>query len=223
MGSSELIAIRPSQRKIVYPVNSNDPALFTIDLLRTSYIRTPGRISGEFIINLAENGVPADFFKNLLRNIVDEFVGRMTAWDGPDAMLKLWHFVEKDDGVLASRRARGNSGEARARGYSSRSFDDLDIADEADGSDPDSLFSEPAKSQAWCRDRVSGSPSMISETILDLICFGFKPQSCAVLREKIQQHLKARINWMTREMKFELKESLSAFVVPGALLFSLPA
>jgi len=115
----------------------------------------------------------------------------MTAWNGPpNAMEKLWHFIEKDDGVLASRRARENSGEARARGYSSRPFDDLDVADEADGSDPENLFSEPAKSQAWCRDRVSGSPSMISETILDLISMGFKPQLCAVLREKIQQHMK---------------------------------
>ncbi|CAA7271027.1 unnamed protein product [Cyclocybe aegerita] len=74
---------RPSQTKIRYPPGLQlDPAMLTFDLLRTSHMRSPSRLSTETIINLAENGVPHSRFVDLLKATLREMVKGLTTWDG---------------------------------------------------------------------------------------------------------------------------------------------
>ncbi|KAG5644364.1 hypothetical protein DXG03_008661 [Asterophora parasitica] len=205
--------LRDSQVKISYPVGHHDPrdpSVRIIDLLRTSYMRAPGRISAETIINLAENGVSHSIFTHLLKTNLAEVVKGLTMWDGPDAMFNLWVNVEKAGAVVFSRRAREAGGEARAKGYG-ESYDDEDDEDDEDGMKFDIAAKE---STAWWADQTSGCPSQLEETCLVLIDAGFKPCSLPVLRDKLKCVVTTRIKNVAVKYRYELPLSVVAFVVP---------
>ncbi|KAG5220574.1 RNA-dependent RNA polymerase SHL [Salix suchowensis] len=93
------IQLRPSQVKIKHAASScHDPSWQVIDVLRASHFHSPSRLSTETIINLAENGVPAQAFINLLRASLKATIDPLLQWDGPDAMLDLWSAVAQVGG-----------------------------------------------------------------------------------------------------------------------------
>ncbi|KAF5380169.1 hypothetical protein D9615_006104 [Tricholomella constricta] len=209
--------LRPSQIKIRYPPGHHDPldpSLRIIDLLRTSYMRSPGRISAETIINLAENGVPHAIFVHLLRTNLAEVVNGLTIWEGPEAMYNLWTNVERAGAVVFSRRAREAAGEARARGYGEGWTEE---ADDEDEDDEDGMKFDIALAQgsaAWWADQTSGCPSSLEETVLVLLDAGFRPELSPILREKLKQVVTTRVKNMTIKYRYELPLSAIAFVVP---------
>ncbi|KAF8163532.1 RNA dependent RNA polymerase-domain-containing protein [Crassisporium funariophilum] len=208
---------RPSQRKIKYPPGQPlDPAMLTFDILRTARMTTPVRISAEIIINLAENGVPHHVFTDLFKTSIRQMVAGFTTWDGPDAMYNLWINVERAEGVLSARRAREAVGEARFRGYSNFSPEDLDPEDEEADEDGLNYFDSAAaqRSTAWWPDQISGCPSSIAETCMTLIDSGFQPQDTPVLREKLKLVVNKKIENWTRKLRLTVEQSLNAFVVP---------
>ncbi|KDR73737.1 hypothetical protein GALMADRAFT_251555 [Galerina marginata CBS 339.88] len=208
--------VRPSQTKIKYPEGKPlDPAMLTIDLLRTPHMRTPSKISTDIIVNLAENGVPHEEFARMLRTSIRELVRGLTTWDGKDAMYDLWTNVERAGGVLTGRRAREAVGEARVRGYSNRSPEDVELEEEE--ADEDGLSSvEPAvpRSLAWWTDQTSGCPSTLEETVMVLLDTGFCPQNSPILREKLKQVVVKKIEGRTQNLRFEVEQSCTAFAVP---------
>jgi RNA-dependent RNA polymerase len=208
--------IRPSQFKIKYTNSPPDPAKLTIDILRSTYMKTPARLSPETIINLAENGVPHAVFVDLLKTSITEVIADLTTWEGPDAMFHLWYNVERAGGVFSARRAREASGEARAKGLGDRGLDgELDEDDEDE--DGYKLFdiATDQRSSAWWVDQTSGCPSSLEETVMVLLDSGFTPQKCSVLREKLKHVVRAKIKSRTQQFRFEVPCSASAFVVPG--------
>lgn len=80
-----------------------------MDILRFSHTKTPAKLSEEVIKNLHHNGVPASVFIGLLQQRLQEVVDGLTAWEGPDAMPKLWKAVETAEGVIGARKARGKT------------------------------------------------------------------------------------------------------------------
>ncbi|KAF8969583.1 RNA dependent RNA polymerase-domain-containing protein [Flammula alnicola] len=208
--------VRPSQTKIKYPKGmALDPAMLTIDILRTSHMRSPSRISSEIIINLAENGVPHSVFVDLLKTSIQELVRGLTTWDGPDAMFNLWMNVERAGGVLVGRRAREAVGEARVRGYSNRSSEDVELDEEDTDEDGfDTTNAAVPRSIAWWADQISGCPSTLEETVMVLLDSGFLPQESPVLREKLKQVVVKKIESRTQNLRFELEQSCTAFAVP---------
>lgn len=212
MDNERRIWFRPSQTKIKYPAGQPlDPAMLTIDLLRTSRLRTPARLSPETIINLHENGVPEDVFLDLMKESIQEMVTSLTTWEGPNAMFHLWANVERAGGVFAGRRAREAVGEARARGYSNRSPDE----EEDEQADEDELDSgKNYRSTPWWGDQISGCPSTLEETIMVLLDSGFTPQTSPILREKLKQCITKKVENRSSNIRFEVKQSASAFVVP---------
>ncbi|KAF8078266.1 RNA dependent RNA polymerase-domain-containing protein [Lyophyllum atratum] len=208
------IWLRPSQIKIRYPADHHDPldpTLRIFEILRTSRMRSPARVSSETIINLAENGVPHPIFIHLLRASVAQIVEGLTTWEGPEAMYTLWTNVERAGAVVTSRRAREAGGEARARGFSERSNDEDEDEDE-DGIEFDKALGE--RSSAWWADQTSGQPSSLEETVMVLLDAGFTPNNSAILREKLKQVVKTRIKDRVKNFRYELLHSAIAFVVP---------
>jgi hypothetical protein len=212
--------VRPSQTKIQYPKAMQlDPAMLTLDILRTSHMSTPSQISAEIIINLAENGVPHSVFVQLLKISIREMVKGLTTWDGPDAMLNLWTNVERAGGVLTGRRAREAVGEARVRGFSNRSPEEESLEDddaEEDGFEADDV----PRSAPWWTDQISGCPSTLEETVMVLLDSGFHPESSPILREKLKHMVVKKIENKTDKLRFVVDQSCVAFAVAGTLVFS---
>jgi len=216
----EAICIRPSQIKIRYPLGhgQQDPAFRTIELLRTSFMRTPGRLSAETIINLAENCVPSSVFVHLLKSQVREVVEGLTTWEGPDAMYKLWTNVERAGAVLFSRRAREAAGEGRIRGFGDRNREGNEGDD--DDADDEVAFDKDLgeRSTAWWADQISGCPSTLEETVMVLLDSGFTPQDSPILRDKLKNVVISKINSTTSNYRYNVLRSATAFVIPGVFL-----
>jgi RNA-dependent RNA polymerase len=206
--------LRPSQIKITYPSESlPDPALLIVNVLRSSHLKTPGRLSAETIINLAENGVPHKVFTDLLRSGLEERVAGLTTWEGHGAMLQLWVNVARCGGVMNARRAREAGGEARAKGYGEREGEDVEVDDEDDLQLLDNAAIQ--RSKAWWTDEISGCPSSLEETVMVLLDSGFTPQNCAVLRKKLEAVVKKTITSYVLRYRIDVPMSCTAFLIPG--------
>lgn len=212
------VYLRDSQRKIVYP-ELYDPAHLTIDVLRASHLTTPARLSYETIINLAENGVPADVFSGLLQLGVGGVLDGLFSWpedplplDGTsyESMRTLHKNVNRAGAVTGSKLARLNISYARARGYI------WDHKQEEGDEDTEPLVDDLPRSTAWWPDYTSGQPSSLEETVLVLIESGFHPLTEWILQEKLRQVINIALNkFSISKPKIPVPESCSAFVVPG--------
>ena len=214
MDDFSYVELTGSQRKIEYPSGVLlDPAHRVIDILRSSHVRTPCRLSVETIINLSENGVPKTVFLDLLRQGLKELVEPLLEWDGPDAMRNLWCKLCRLGGVMSARRAREEPGLARVKGYSHSEHG----LEEDDLEDEDDFFeaNEEEKSSAWWRDEISGCPSSIEETVMCLIDSGFTPQNCFILRSKLERVIKGHVKNFIKMYRINVPMSASAFLIPG--------
>ncbi|KAL1731817.1 RNA dependent RNA polymerase-domain-containing protein [Schizophyllum commune] len=208
------VTYRPSQLKI--RDQPNHPAHLTIDLLRTSRMRTSVSISAEVIRNLEDNGVPRHVLADLFKARINEVMEGLTNWEGPNGMLKLWATLERLGGVLTQRRATEASGEARARGLGG-DFDRVEDDADNDDEDSDELGFDAGlqrHSIAWQPDYVSGSPSRLEETVMMLLDSGFTPDNSSICRTKLGEIYKSRARYLTSKIKFTIPQSASAFVVP---------
>jgi RNA-dependent RNA polymerase len=212
------VYLRDSQRKITYP-KLHDPAHLTIDVLRTSHLTTPARLSYETIINLAENGVPFHVFSGFLKLGVDAVLEGLFSWpEDPlplgaashESMRTLHRNVNRAGAVTGAKLARLNISCARAKGYI------WDHKQEDGDEDAEPLVDDLPRSTAWWPDYTSGQPSSLEETVLVLIEAGFHPLTEWVLQEKLRQVINTALNrFSISKPKMPVAESCSAFVVPG--------
>ncbi|KAI5119272.1 hypothetical protein M0805_008053 [Coniferiporia weirii] len=206
--------VRPSQTKIKYAKDEPpDDALLTIDVLRSSKVKTPGRLSAETIICLAENGVEHWTLVKLMLDGLNELVAGLTTWDGRNAMESLFYNVARVGGVMVSRMGRELAGESRAKGFGQ-------IEDEEDEDDEDDLQIDLAvhqRSTAWWDDQISGQPSSLQETAMSLIASGFEPRSSPVLAAKLKEVTKMAIETFVKRYKIVVPMSCLAYIVPDPL------
>ena len=212
------VYLRDSQRKITYS-ELNDPAHLTVDILRTSHLTTPARLSYETIVNLAENGVPSDVFSGLLQLGVDSVLSGLFSWtedplplDGTshESMRTLYKNVNRAGAVTGAKLARLDISCARAKGYI------WDYKQEDGDEDAEPLVDDLPRSTAWWPDYTSGQPSSLEETVLVLIEAGFHPLTEWILREKLKQVIYTALGrFSISKPKVPVAESCSAFVVPG--------
>lgn len=212
------VYLRDSQRKITYP-QLHDSAHLTIDVLRTSHLTVPARLSYETIVNLAENGVPCGIFSGLLQLGVDEVISGLFNWtEDPlphnsassyKSMQTLHKNVNRAGAVTSSKLARLNIAYARVNGYF---WDHKQEEEDEDADLPDDL----PRSVAWWPDYTSGQPSSLEETVLVLIEAGFHPLTEWILQEKLKQVINTALSkFSVSKPKIPVAESCSAFVVPG--------
>lgn len=212
------VYLRDSQRKITY-AELCDPAHLTIDVLRTSHLTTPARLSYETIINLAENSVPSNVFSGLLQLGVDNILDGLFSWPEDtlpldttsyESMRKLYRNVNRAGAVTGSRLARINISHARAKGYI------WDHRQEEGDEDGEPLVDDLPRSTAWWPDYTSGQPSSLEETVLVLIEAGFHPSTEWILQEKLRQVINTALNrFSISKPKIPVAESCAGFVVPG--------
>ncbi|TRM55779.1 RNA dependent RNA polymerase-domain-containing protein [Schizophyllum amplum] len=208
------VTYRPSQLKI--RGQPEHPSHLTIDLLRTSRMRTSVSISAEVIRNLEDNGVPRRALADLFRARITEVMEGLTDWEGSNAMLKLWATLERLGGVHNQRRAIEAGGEARARGLGG-GFDRPNADEDGDDNEPDESGFDPGlqqRSRAWDPDEESGCPSGLEETMISLLASGFTPNNSSICRAKLQAIYLSRARILTSRIKFTVPQSASAFVVP---------
>lgn len=217
--------LRPSQIKIMHtssPLHTRilpadaDPALLTVDVLRASRMNSPARLAVETITNLAENGVPYNYFVNLCQAKLTERLDKLLLFnsDDPKSMQHLWNAVAREGSVITQRMARQSAGIARAAGLFARDYDDDQDDEDEDGLDAlEKALRE--QSSAWWDDPVSGCPSGLEETCLTLIDAGFTPQTCPVLRAKLMEVAKKVVTTFKTKYRFAVPMSCSAFIVPG--------
>ncbi|KAG2154722.1 RNA dependent RNA polymerase-domain-containing protein [Suillus clintonianus] len=202
--------LRPSQIKVKYPPTQKlSPGHLTIDVLRSSHMRSPSHLAAETIVNFAENGVPHSVFIDLMKEGLDVIVNSLLDWKGPDAMYRLWHSVARAGAVVSSRLAREVGGEARSRGFAVK---DDDIEDD-DEDDLNAVIENP-RSVAWWGDEVSGCPSSLEETVMVMLDSGFTPDNCPVLAEKLRHVLKTMVDKYVQRYKIEVPMSCVAWIVP---------
>ncbi|KAK7688073.1 hypothetical protein QCA50_008443 [Cerrena zonata] len=222
--------VRPSQTKIRYHPEvlvDPDPALFTLDLLRTSHMSSPARLSGETIVNMAENGVHSGVFINLMKEQLWECVEKLIFWasdvnngvtrKSEDVLRLLRANVEKDGSVPRVLLARQNPGTARAYGFVADDLrkdknQELELDDEDDMGELDKVF--PEESMAWWPDPNSGCPSALHETVLTLLDAGFSPSENDYLRNKLREVVRMAITRHTNKFHFDVMHSCTAFIVP---------
>lgn len=114
---------------------------------------SPGRLSAETIICLAENGVPPKAFKKLMHDGLDELVKSLTSWNGRNSMEALFYNIAKVGAVFGQRMGREFVGESRVKGY--KFFEDKNEEDE-DEEDEDDFQVNVAlqeRSTAWWDDQ----------------------------------------------------------------------
>ncbi|KAJ7047282.1 RNA dependent RNA polymerase-domain-containing protein [Mycena alexandri] len=205
------IWLRPSQVKVKH-IGHGDPTLRTIDLLRSSHAKTQCRLPVETIINLAENGVSSKAFIKLIEEALVNMVTPLVTWEGPNAMEKLWYMVGRSGGVMSARLARRETVLARVKGYSERDSGEIENDDEEQASD------QPV-STAWWVDQISGCPSSLEETVMSLLDAGFHPQTCSVLRAKLEKIVTGCVNRCIESYRIDLPVGMSAmaFLVPDEL------
>lgn len=233
-----IVWVRPSQQKIKFHHDvlvNPDPALFTVDLLRTSHMSSPARLSSETIINMAENGVSWKTFAKLMREQLWESVQKLIFWspesnDGvirkPEDTLRLLRAnVEKDGSVPRVLLARQNPGTARVHGFVAddprgrEKNQEVELDDEDDMGELESALHE--QSMAWWADPHSGCPSALHETVITLLDAGFSPKENAYLQHKLRQVVEMSISKHTNKFHFDVLHSCTAFVVPGKIPLSL--
>ncbi|KAH8101472.1 RNA dependent RNA polymerase-domain-containing protein [Cristinia sonorae] len=212
VGMAPTIWLRPSQVKIQHEATrGSDLALHTVDLLRSSRMSSPARISSEILINLAENGVSIETLLDLLTIGLKDRVMKLLDWDdSPESMVILYANVVKEGNVLSARIARENPSPARALGY--RFEDDKDGENEEEEVDGEDDVSE--KSTAWCGDEISGQPSSLEETNLQLLDSGFTPLTSFILQLKMTEVAKKALRHGETNFKIDVGHSCTAFVVP---------
>ncbi|KAJ6485142.1 RNA dependent RNA polymerase-domain-containing protein [Mycena vitilis] len=203
--------LRPSQIKVKH-TNAADPTLRTIDLLRSSHAKTQCRLPVETIINLAENGVPAQAFVTLIEDALVNLVTPLITWEGPNSMEKLWCAVARVGGVMSSRLARQETVLARVKGYMERDSGEIENDDEEESKD------KPT-STAWWVDQISGCPSSLEETVMYLLDAGFHPETCSVLRSKLEKVVNGCVDRCIESYRIDLPVGMSAmaFLIPDEL------
>lgn len=215
--------IRDSQKKITHSEEPNkDVAMLTVDVLRASHMNSPARLSPETIINLAENGVPREYFMKLFEASLNAALDELVTWalpehtvegdsSSPDSRRELWSVVARSGAVVTSRIARMESNSARARGlvyevYADEENDDEEITVVDDTFTP---------STAWWPDPFSSQPSSLEETVCCLLDSGFDPRHQWILREKLKGVISRVADNHTKRCKIPVIESCTAFIVPG--------
>lgn len=206
---------RDSQVKIKYgPTGflSHDPSHLSLDLLRTSHLKMPARLSKEVMLCLTHGGVHANFLEEaLVTELAAEFSG-FSDWSSKGAMLKIWDNVARAENVLHARMRREALGASRALGYGERD-DAADIVYEVDGG-------LGSASEAWAPDLISGLPSSLAETVMAFLASGFLPEENPVLHGKLTQVIKTVIRGFVERFKVPVQFSAEGFAIPGELSFS---
>lgn len=200
--------IRSSQQKIKHHDEKLGPAQLTFDLVAPTRITIPARLSMYTIMNLSHNGVPDETFIKLMQDGLKKEVEALTTWDGPHAMVLLWHAVNQVGHVTLSKLRQQAAGGARILGFGrAQDRDDWEDDDVDDGLEDETLEVGSLE--------YEGEPTSVSAAVLELLQAGFQPLKLPLLYEKLRKVVADRIEDYIRNYKITVPRSAEAFIIPG--------
>ncbi|OSX67200.1 hypothetical protein POSPLADRAFT_1127992 [Postia placenta MAD-698-R-SB12] len=199
--------IRSSQQKIKHHDEKLGPAQLTFDLVAPPRITIPARLSMYTIMNLSHNGVPDETFIKLMQDGLKKEVEALTTWDGPHAMVLLWHAVNQVGHVTLSKLRQQAAGGARILGFGrAQDRDDWEDDDVDDGLEDETLEVGSLE--------YEGEPTSVSAAVLELLQAGFQPLKLPLLYEKLRKVVADRIEDYIRNYKITVPRSAEAFIIP---------
>ncbi|KAG6864804.1 hypothetical protein C0991_007027 [Blastosporella zonata] len=198
------IWIRASQRKIVYqrPLHR---AHKIFDLVSVSGPSTSVNLSKQSIMNLSENNVPHGTLVELMRQGLIDEVKPLLQWQGPQAMVILWAFINQSNSVSKTRLTRLTAGMSRALGLVAQEWRTEEIEVEKD----EDLPVDNADIAMFTGRGLGGAPASLSELVLELIQAGFHPAEFALLKEKIRYLMTTTISNIVDKCSIPLPESMN--------------
>ncbi|KAF8305208.1 hypothetical protein DL93DRAFT_2102154 [Clavulina sp. PMI_390] len=220
---------RRSQVKIKYGLEdqqaSPEIGHRTFDLLRSSKVTLPARLSEQIMQCLSHGGVPHEVLLRIFHQqvdselrILDEYLplsdSRFDQSDQAEIKresfaIRLYDFVSGAESVPQARLRRQTLGLSRVLGLGEQE-DQSDWTHAIDDNDDDL----GDQSTAWAPDLVSGQPSSLAETVLLLLEAGFYPWDTRILWKKLQQCVTTKVNSLTTKYKFHVPMSAEAFAIP---------
>ncbi|KAH9486232.1 RNA-dependent RNA polymerase 1 [Psilocybe cubensis] len=204
------IWIRNSQNKIKYSEFDRSHRIF--DLLGPSRPSSSICLSEQSIVNLFNNGVPAETLIRLMEEGLEEDVAPLMDWDRPHAMVFLWDAINKCGNVSGSRTQRISVALNRALGLKGRDWgrdnDDIDAdEDGVEGADDGPTLNTG-------RNMYSGAPYALHEVAAELIQAGFHPAEMELLYDKIRWIVDSAMRTSIQKYRIPIPESLGAYIAP---------
>ncbi|KAH7920937.1 hypothetical protein BV22DRAFT_765729 [Leucogyrophana mollusca] len=213
------IWIRGSQNKMdLGPVDQFDRAHRIFDLLSPSRVSSPAHLSAQTLINLSHNGVPHEVLKALMAEGLREEIRQLTQWSGENAMLCVWRAVERAGHVVVGKLRRRIAGQSRALGFG-RLRPDEELGDGKRDDDDDDVVEVndiPSGTQTGHsgRNKYSGQPMTIYETVMELLQAGFHPLHLDLLFAKLENVVNLVLNQYIDKLHIPVAESIEGYIVP---------
>lgn len=207
------IWIRDSQNKIKLPPRETwDRFHLIFDLVRVQRLTVPSSLYMQTIQNMAENGVPHEFFVKLLEDGLLNEISPLAAWEGSNARTTLAKAIEKAGGISGSRLGRLAGHQARLYGYirDEAAVEDVSPTPNVMDDDDDGMDCGLIE-----RDSASGLPVTLYESTRELLQAGFSPLDSPLLREKLRSIVKIVTDSYMEQYHIPVASSAEAFIVPG--------
>ena len=158
------IWIRTSQDKMTYNYPL-DKAHRIFDLITVSHCSQPITLSRQSIVNLSYNGIPSEMLCELMAKGLADEARPLMDWSRPQAMIAVWHAINRAGNVTGSRTQRQTAGLSRALGLQGREWGHADVGTEDDV--PSDLVAAPTYSG---RNECSGCDFTSSPVPLLIYC-----------------------------------------------------
>ncbi|KAH7911585.1 RNA dependent RNA polymerase-domain-containing protein [Hygrophoropsis aurantiaca] len=218
------IWIRDSQNKInLGSVQQFDRAHRIFDLLSPSRVTSPSRLSSQTLTNLSYNGVPDNVLKLLMASGLREEISQLMQWTGENAMICVWRAVEKAGHVVFTRLRRRIAGQSRALGLG-RLLRREELGDGVENEDEDNEIEDnnnrasdvPSSNviSSSERNKYSGQPITIHETVMELLQCGFHPNHLEILFMKLEKIVSLVLDGYIDKFHIPVAESVEAYIVP---------
>lgn len=136
---------------------------------------------------------------------------QLATWEGPDALVKLWHAVFDVEHALEGRLRRAISGASRAWGFG-EAANNIEAELSLDSDDDDDMSD---RSISPSPDPLSGFPSSLAEQVLSFLQAGFHPESTPILKKKLEILIKGAISDFVEKYHVAIPFSIKGFAIPG--------
>lgn len=210
------IWIRKSQDKMTY-LYPLDRAHRILDLLTISQYSGPITLSRQSILNLSHNEIPDELLIDLLIKGLTDEVKPLMDWGSPQAMISLWHAINRIGGVTGSRTQRQVAMRSRAIGLQGREWGHVDVALGDNDGVPPALADELVTPTYSGRNDFSGVPLSKNECAMELLQAGFRPDELNFLRDKIRYIVNQTITTTVEKFQIPVPLSTKAFIIPDPL------
>ncbi|RUP43693.1 RNA dependent RNA polymerase-domain-containing protein [Jimgerdemannia flammicorona] len=207
--SGNWIQITKSQKKFQtgvrnWDVSTYDPLHYTMDICKTAKAVCPSFLNTQIIMVLAEGGVPAGTFVEIMKASVERIMTEVWHCDDP---LILRNFVAKVGYLMKERQERLEIEQELWQ----KPDDDFMDAENGQEDQEDQSFGIFAKN-VW-----SGYSDLNPENCISLLDSGFKPSTCPFLASELEAVLQMALKPIFSKYRIEVPQSCTVMCMADPL------